>query len=227
MLRTMLLEIAIAVIAAAALAKLVIDRQPAPPAMSTYSESDTEPGWDGPELPYFDQPLERVAYGTKPGARVFGWPAKGGVYILLVSAVEVEFLGYDRFEHVPRPDPTDPDTAADEEAHCNKRTPPLAKPESPATNVMFQCVSWVPNGGRASTHGLPIRGWYAKFLKRRPSSPPGGRLGVVYGFSARMRKSLAGSTPACCSMHTPWRSDATSSSSWGVPSTPTRRIAQT
>lgn len=123
MLMAMLLEIAIAVIAAAALAKLVIDRQPA---MSTYSESDTEPGWDGPELPYFDPPLERVSYGIKPGAQVFGWPAKGGVYILLVSAVEVEFLGYDRFEHVPRPDPTDPDTAADEEAHCNKSTPHLA-----------------------------------------------------------------------------------------------------
>ena len=130
MLRAMLLEIAIAVIAAAALAKLVIDCQPAPPAMSTYSESDTEPGWDGPELPYFDPPLERVSYGTKPGARVFGWPAKGGVYILLASAVEIEFLGYDRFKQVPRPDPTDPDTATDEEAHCNKSKPPLVKLDS-------------------------------------------------------------------------------------------------
>lgn len=213
MLRAMLLEIAIAVIAAAALAKLVIDRQLAPPAMSTYSESDTEPGWDSRELLYFDPPLERVSYGTKPGAQVFGWPAKGGVYILLASAVEVGFLGYDRFEHVPRPDPTDPDTAADEEAHCNKSTPPLAKPESPATNVMFQCVSWVPNGGRASTHGLPIKGWYAKFLKRRPSSQPGGRLGVVYGFLARTRKSLAGSRLAYCSMPSQWRSDVRLSSS--------------
>jgi hypothetical protein len=182
----MALEIAIAVVAAAALAKLVMDRQPAPPAMSTYSESDT----DGPELPYFDPPLEWVSYGTKPGAQVSGWPAKGGVYILLASPVEVEFLGYNRFEHVPRPDPTDPDTAADEEAHCNKSTPPLVKPESPATNVMFQCASWVPIGGRASTHGLPIRGWYDKSRKRRPSSPPVGRLGVVYGFSERTRKSL-------------------------------------
>ena len=68
-----------------------------------------------------------MSYGTKPGARVFGWPAKGGVYILLASAVEIEFLGYDRFKQVPRPDPTDPDIATDEEAHCSKSKPPLVK----------------------------------------------------------------------------------------------------
>ena len=55
--------------------------------------------------PYFDPPLERVSYGTKPGALVFGWPAKGGgVYILTAaSAVEIEFLGYDRFKQCRAP----------------------------------------------------------------------------------------------------------------------------
>ncbi|KAK3305283.1 uncharacterized protein B0T15DRAFT_398433 [Chaetomium strumarium] len=69
---------------------------------------------------YFDPPLQRVSYGTKPGARVFGWPTKGGVYTMRAATVDLEFLGYGRFEPVLRPDPKDPNTAADEEAHCNK-----------------------------------------------------------------------------------------------------------
>jgi hypothetical protein len=35
---------------------------------------------------------------------------------------DLEFLGYDRFQLVPRPDPKDPNTTADEEAHCYKST---------------------------------------------------------------------------------------------------------
>ncbi|KAK4121289.1 hypothetical protein N657DRAFT_665577 [Parathielavia appendiculata] len=62
----------------------------------------------------------RVSYGTKPGALVLGWPAKGGILVLVASTVEIAFLGYDRFEPVPRPNPTDPDSAADGETHCNK-----------------------------------------------------------------------------------------------------------
>jgi hypothetical protein len=162
MYRTMFIEIAIAVMAAAALFKLLVNPQPA---VVTSLEDDTD-DWDGPVLPYFDPPLARVSYGTKPGARVFGWPAKGGVYILLASAVELEFLGYGRFKPVPRPDPTDPGTAADEEAHCNKSKPPPVKLDGPGANVVLvlQCGSWVPCGGRASTRGLTRKGKYARDL---------------------------------------------------------------
>ena len=121
----MFLQLALVVIAAATLLGRVVKRQPGQPvitgAMATPQFSDI----DAPTAPYFDPPLQRVSYGTKPGALVFGWPAKGGVYILTAaSAVEIEFLGYDRFKPVPRPNPTDPDTAADEEAHCNKSNNP-------------------------------------------------------------------------------------------------------
>ena len=70
--------------------------------MATHQFSDV----DAPiaPAPYFDPPLGRVSYGTKPGALVFGWPAKGGVYILTAaSAVEIEFLGYDQFKPVRTP----------------------------------------------------------------------------------------------------------------------------
>ncbi|KAK3293091.1 uncharacterized protein B0H64DRAFT_403460 [Chaetomium fimeti] len=108
----MFIEVALVVVAAATFLKLVVKPQP---------EIMVET-MDPPILtPYFDPPLERVSYGTWPGALVLGWPAKGGLYVLnAVSAVELEFLGYDRFKPVLRPDPADPDTAADEEAHCNK-----------------------------------------------------------------------------------------------------------
>ncbi|SPQ20159.1 7912be00-275d-404e-8c3a-a7ac945b45cc [Thermothielavioides terrestris] len=45
---------------------------------------------------------------------VYGWPAKGGMYI------ELEFMGLDRFRPVPHPSPDNPTAAPDEEEHCNK-----------------------------------------------------------------------------------------------------------
>ena len=125
----MLIETAVVVVAAAALLKLVVKPQPQPqfqPAMATSVARDRPR--DYPEDVYFDPPLQRVSYGTKPGARVFGWPAKGGVYTMMAAVVDLEFLGFDRFEPVPRPDPKDPNTAADEEAHCNKSTEPHPRP---------------------------------------------------------------------------------------------------
>ena len=74
--------------------------------------------------------LSRLQYGYTPGASVFGWPAKGGLYVLTASAVEVEFLGYGRFENVPRPSVADPSAAAEEEAHCNKSKYPSAAVQS-------------------------------------------------------------------------------------------------
>src|SRR6478752_2930724 len=121
----MLIETVVVAVAVAALLKLVVKPQPQPqfqPPMATSVARDRP--CDYPEDGYFDPPLQRVSYGTKPGARVVGWPAKGGVYIMMAAAVDLEFLGYGRFESVPRPDPKDPNTAADEEAHCNKSTKP-------------------------------------------------------------------------------------------------------
>ncbi|EAQ84553.1 predicted protein [Chaetomium globosum CBS 148.51] len=62
----------------------------------------------------------RVSYHDGPGASVYGWPAKGGIYVHTASAVEIEFLGFDRFKPVPHPSPNNPSAAPDEEAHCNK-----------------------------------------------------------------------------------------------------------
>ncbi|KAL2120205.1 hypothetical protein VTJ04DRAFT_4231 [Mycothermus thermophilus] len=39
---------------------------------------------------------------------------------MTAGPADLEFLGYDRFQIVWQPDPEDPNTAADEEAHCYK-----------------------------------------------------------------------------------------------------------
>ncbi|CAK7235158.1 hypothetical protein SBRCBS47491_009196 [Sporothrix bragantina] len=63
---------------------------------------------------YDEERLERHAYGSGPGAVVRGYPAKGGLYVLQkASSVEVEFLGFDRFD-------TEASSDADtEEALCD------------------------------------------------------------------------------------------------------------
>ncbi|KAL2017441.1 hypothetical protein VTK56DRAFT_2097 [Thermocarpiscus australiensis] len=62
----------------------------------------------------------RVFYDNTPGALVYGWPAKGGMYTLLASPVELDFLGLDRFKPVLHPSPYDPTAAPDEEEHCDR-----------------------------------------------------------------------------------------------------------
>ena len=42
-----------------------------------------------------------LTYGNSPGAVIRGWAARGGLYVLIASTVEVEFLGYNRSEKVP------------------------------------------------------------------------------------------------------------------------------
>lgn len=63
---------------------------------------------------YDEERLERLAYGSGPGAVVRGYPANGGLYVLQkASSVEVEFLGFDRFD-------TEASSDADtEEALCD------------------------------------------------------------------------------------------------------------
>ncbi|KAH6856358.1 hypothetical protein B0I37DRAFT_412287 [Chaetomium sp. MPI-CAGE-AT-0009] len=57
----------------------------------------------------------RVCFGMTSGAFVKGFPSKGGVYILNCSAIELDFLGLDRFETAwPSADP------AEEDALCDK-----------------------------------------------------------------------------------------------------------
>lgn len=62
----------------------------------------------------------RVSFGDGPGARVRGWPSKGGLYTLSSClTVELDFLGLNRFEEADRPQ--NPKSAeADEEAHCKR-----------------------------------------------------------------------------------------------------------
>lgn len=57
----------------------------------------------------------RVCFGMTSGAFVKGFPSKGGVYVLSCSAIELDFLGLDRFEiALPSADP------AEEDAFCIK-----------------------------------------------------------------------------------------------------------
>ena len=121
----MLIPIALAAILAATLLRLAGFSLQLPsrrPSMALSSKRR------GPEEAYRDvdvvfQPESsslRLEYGHSPGALVFGWPAKGGLYVLTAFAVEVGFLGYGRFEQVPRPSAANPGAAAGEEVHCNK-----------------------------------------------------------------------------------------------------------
>jgi hypothetical protein len=50
-----------------------------------------------------EQPQDdlRVSFLAKPGAEVKGFPSTGGVYIHSCSAMELDFLGLDRFETAP------------------------------------------------------------------------------------------------------------------------------
>jgi len=44
-------------------------------------------------------PVYKVIYAAKPGVTVFGWPAKGGLYVLRdCLGLELDFLGLSRFE---------------------------------------------------------------------------------------------------------------------------------
>ncbi len=89
----------------------------------------------------------RLVYGDSPGASVSGWPAKGGQYVLEASAVEVGFLGYGRFENVPRPSAADPGAAAEEEAHCNKSRYPHATLQSYSLSGISDNPQWVTGVG--------------------------------------------------------------------------------
>lgn len=65
----------------------------------------------------------RFSYGSGPGVDVYGWPSKGGVYVLHdCLGVELDFLGYDRFDlplDLVEPQP-------EEDAHCDLSESPLS-----------------------------------------------------------------------------------------------------
>lgn len=46
----------------------------------------------------------RVQFGSEPGVTVYGWPAKGGLYVLSdCTGLDLDFLGLNRFEDKVRP----------------------------------------------------------------------------------------------------------------------------
>jgi hypothetical protein len=68
-----------------------------------------------------------VSYGYGPGVQVFGYPSKGGVYVLNPCfGVELDFLRLDRFNNTERPSKSDPNWQAKEEAHCNRSQLPFS-----------------------------------------------------------------------------------------------------
>ncbi|KAK4152839.1 CheY-like superfamily [Chaetomidium leptoderma] len=60
---------------------------------------------------YPEEPKLRVCFGTGAGGFVQGFPSNGGVYMLSCSAMELDFLGLDRFETaLPSADPAEEDS---------------------------------------------------------------------------------------------------------------------
>ena len=60
------------------------------------------------------KPKERAVFGRSSGATVYGYPSKGGIYILeCCDGIELDFLGLDRFTPSSRSEDT-----AEEDAHC-------------------------------------------------------------------------------------------------------------
>lgn len=85
-----------------------------------------EPGFEEEYRRYLQyiekgHPDFRSEYGMRPGAKVKGWPSKGGIYILYPClGFELDFLGLDRFHNIPRPSLSEPNATAEEEEHCDK-----------------------------------------------------------------------------------------------------------
>ncbi|KAM0446740.1 hypothetical protein ACHAPV_003792 [Trichoderma viride] len=85
-----------------------------------------EPGFEAEYRRYLqhlekEHPDFRSEYGMRPGARVKGWPSKGGIYILYPClGFELDFLGLDRFHNIPRPPLSESNATAEEESHCDK-----------------------------------------------------------------------------------------------------------
>ncbi|KAL6876787.1 hypothetical protein J3F83DRAFT_727094 [Trichoderma novae-zelandiae] len=74
-----------------------------------------------PSYAQMEEERFRVRFSAGPGSTVRGWPTKGGVYLLEgCLGIELDFLKLDRFHDTPRPSPSTPDAAAEEEAHCNR-----------------------------------------------------------------------------------------------------------
>lgn len=68
-------------------------------------------------VPFKPDQSSRVNYGHDAGVTVYGWPSKGGVYTLRdCLGVELEFLGFDRFN----PPKSRADSQAEEDAHCDR-----------------------------------------------------------------------------------------------------------
>ncbi|CAK46245.1 hypothetical protein CBS115989_5280 [Aspergillus niger] len=66
------------------------------------------------------EPRFWAKYASGPGVAVYGFPSKGGFYVLHECVgVELDFLGLDRFGNTERPSKSDPDWQAKEEAHCD------------------------------------------------------------------------------------------------------------
>jgi hypothetical protein len=50
------------------------------------------------------KPVYKVLYTAGPGVTLLGWPAKGGLYVLRnCLGIELDFLGFNRFENTVRP----------------------------------------------------------------------------------------------------------------------------
>ncbi|KAH8803508.1 hypothetical protein F5884DRAFT_683208 [Xylogone sp. PMI_703] len=111
------------------------------------SEEDDAPAPPEPEC--------RTDFRSDAGTLVQGWPSKGGIYVLSnCYAVELEFLGLDRFQPTPRSE-----DQAEEDAHCDQMRRLGAKwwssrddyirhaMEIPSRDSLMLFVGWPSDGG--------------------------------------------------------------------------------
>lgn len=93
------------------------------PASAQSRVAMTDNSWDAKE-DSTDLPLSInfiVQFASGPGADVFGWPSRGGIYVLSPCfGVELDFLELDRFCDKSRPPTSDADFKSDEEVHCDR-----------------------------------------------------------------------------------------------------------
>ncbi|KAI1385434.1 uncharacterized protein F4822DRAFT_413020 [Hypoxylon trugodes] len=73
-----------------------------------------DPGNDDDFLIVLDRPQFRTQFGVRSGAAVRGYPSYGGIYARHCTAVELDFLGLDRFHIAMRSLDQE-----EEDAHCN------------------------------------------------------------------------------------------------------------
>ncbi|KAH8812878.1 hypothetical protein F5884DRAFT_786582 [Xylogone sp. PMI_703] len=150
------------------------------PVTSAIFVEDAEEDYNGSD-PYL--PHLRAIFTSEPGARVRGWPSKGGIYIFqATNGVELDFLQINRFHDTIRSQ-----NPVEEEAHCDRMRKLGAtwwqgmedyykdKFTSPSPYKPVLVVGWPANGGV----------WVLKTTRTESGTSGVGRIFNAYNMEER------------------------------------------